>query len=79
MNNWGIEIASMSYVTFKHIKGTDLYLSRQYLMHLRSVHLHDSLGPQGEGKELGHLFLRISPICTEETPAQLEQNNTMIY
>ena len=42
VNNWGTEIASMSCVIFKHVKGPDNILADS-VSHLRSIHLYDSL------------------------------------
>ena len=61
VNDWGTEIASMSYVIFEHIKGTNKILADN-ISCLRSIHLNDPLDPEGEGKDLGQdIFRELHP------------------
>ena len=67
VNIWEIEISSMSYVIFKHIKFTDIILENS-ISSLRSLHLYDSLDPEGKGKELGKDIFKELPLYTQMAP-----------
>ena len=78
VNNKGTEIAIMSHVTFEHIKGISNILTN-IITCLRFIHLHDSLHLDGQEKELGHDISEELHLINAETPAQIKQNETLIY
>ena len=47
MKNWGTETVRISYATFKHTKGMENILA-DHMLCLRSIHLNDSLDPEGQ-------------------------------
>ena len=64
-NNWDTEIASMSHVTFKHVKGTKNILTDN-ISKLRCIGIHDALDQEEVGKEFGYvLFEELPPFKVE--------------
>ena len=63
----------MSHVTFEHMKCMEEILA-VHILHLRCMALYDSLGLEGERKDLGHdIFEKLAHIPTDLS-TQAEQN-----
>ena len=66
VNSWGTEMARMSHVKLKHIKGTATSLA-DHIPRLKSMGLYDSLNHEQHGKECGHeVFEPLTPIQPNE-------------
>ena len=53
VNNWGTEIAGISYIKFEHMKGRANILT-SHISRLKFMRLYTFLSPQEHDKEFGH-------------------------